>query len=140
MSIEDFLYEHTEESESEFDFDFYNIYMQRDCDDPYYPPYNDIIGVYKYKENAIKSAKERFYKYAKDYVTEEERKYGGVEVVFYVDGGYFEDREDNGENNYEDNDTKKSKKRHSNKPIYIIYDKDEEAIKNARLKKMNKFY
>lgn len=50
MSIQDFLYE--EIKEEEFNFDFYTLYIQHERDDPYYPSYNDVIGVYKYKENA----------------------------------------------------------------------------------------
>jgi hypothetical protein len=100
------------------------LYIQHECDDPYYPSYNDVIGVYKYKENAIKRAKKSFYRYAEKCITKEERKYGGV------DGNYFEDNEDN-----EDNEKKIVNK--NDTQVYIIYDKEEDEKRNTRWEKMH---
>lgn len=33
----------------------YLVYRIRDCDDPYYPSYEDVMRIYKSKENAINS-------------------------------------------------------------------------------------
>jgi len=33
----------------------YLVYRIRDCDDPYYPSYEDVLRIYKSKENAIYS-------------------------------------------------------------------------------------
>jgi len=121
MGIEDFLYE--EITEGEFDYDFYKIYSQHECDDPYYPPYTTDIGIYKSKENAIKYARDSFYSRAKDYVTPEDRKYGGVEGMYYIEGGYFDD------------EVKINK---CKKPLYIIYDKEEQAKVEARWKWMHR--
>lgn len=122
MSIGDFLYE--EVNECDIDYDFYVLYMQTECEDPYYPPYNRNVGMFKSKENAISCARERFYKMAKDYTTAEDRKYGGVEGMFYLEGDYFDDIESEG--------GEKKKRRNADKPLYVIYDKEEQAKADAR--------
>lgn len=136
MAIEDFLYE--EVSECDVEFDFYVLYMQTECDDPYYPPYSRNVGMFKSKENAIKHARESFYKMAKDYITPEDRKYGGVEGMFYIEGDYFNDRDDeideNGENGKNGD---KKKRRRFDKPLYVIYDKEEQEKVDARWEKMH---
>lgn len=130
MAIEDFLYESI--TEGEFDFDFYILYLQRECDDPYYPPYKDDIGMYKSKEKAIEDARKKFYKRAKDYVTPEARKYGGVSELYYIEGGYFQDNE----SRLDENGVKK-KRKFIDKPLYIIYDKEEQNKVGARWERMH---
>lgn len=130
MAIEDFLYE--EVSECDVEFDFYVLYMQTECDDPYYPPYSRNVGMFKSKENAIKHARESFYKMAKGYTTPEDRKYGGVEGMFYIEGDYFNDRDDEMDENGD-----KKKRRRFDKPLYVIYDKEEQEKVDARWEKMH---
>lgn len=129
MGIEDFIYE--EMVEGEFDYDFYTAYSQIKCDDPYYPPYTRDIGMYKSKENAIKRAKDTFYRMAKRCTKPEDRKYGGVEGMYYIEGGFFDDGDD------VENRRKNAK---TNKPLYIIYDKEEQAKAEARWKWMHGEY
>lgn len=129
MPIEDFLYEET--MEDGVDYDFYTIYSQNECDDPYYPPYTTDIGIYKSRENAIKRARDSFYRIAEEYTEPEDRKYGGVEGMYYIEGGYFDD---------EDVDEETKQKRYakrSKKPLYIIYDKEHQAKVEARWKRMH---
>ena len=133
MSIEDFL--HEEITEGEFDFDFYILYMETECEDPYYAPYTTNIGIYKSKENAIKSARGKFYRMAEDRITADQRKYGGVEGIFYIEGNYFEDREP------EVGDGEESKKKWKGKrdrQMYTIYDKEEEGKRSARWERTHK--
>jgi hypothetical protein len=131
MSVEDFVYEKI--TEGDFEFDFYVVYSQTECDDPYYPPYQTNIGNYKSKENAIKSARERFYKMAEEYTSAEDRKYGGVDNLYYIKGNYFEDSETEvGE------DGEKKKRMRCNERLYVIYDKEEQAKVNARWEMMHK--
>lgn len=122
MELNDFIYE--EINECDIIFDYYIIYMENECDDPYYPPYTTDIGVFKSKDKAIQYARESFNKIAKDYSTSDDRKYGGVESKFYIEGKYFEDSERKIKNN-------------SNKPVYVIYDKEEQTKINARWNKMH---
>ena len=129
MGIEDFLYE--ELIEGEFDYDFYTVYSQSECDDPYYPPYTRDIGMYKSKENAIKRAKDTFYRMAEGCTESEDRKYGGVEGMYYIEGGFFDDGDD------VENRRKNVK---TNKPLYIIYDKEEQAKVESRWKRMHGEY
>lgn len=130
MAIEDFLYE--EVTECDIDYDFYVLYMQTECDDPYYPPYNRNVGMFKSKEKAIKHARESFYKMAEHCTNPEDRKYGGVEGMFYLEGDYFHDREDEiGE------DGEKKKRKRFDKPLYVIYDKEEQAKVDARWDRMH---
>jgi len=133
MSIEDFL--HEEITEGEFDFDFYILYMETECEDPYYPPYTTNIGIYKSKENAIKSARGKFYKISEHCITSEDRKYGGVEGIFYIEGNYFEDRQPEVG---ECEESKKKWKGKRDRQVYIIYDKEEEGKKSARWERMHK--
>jgi hypothetical protein len=130
MAIEDFLYE--EVTECDIDYDFYVLYMQTECDDPYYPPYNRNVGMFKSKENAIKHARESFYKMAEHYTTPEDRKYGGVEGIFYLEGGYFHDHDDE----VDENGEKKKRKRFDN-PLYVIYDKEQQEKVDARWERMH---
>jgi len=130
MSIEDFLYE--EITECDIDYDFYVLYMQTECDDPYYPPYNRNVGMFKSKEKAIAHARKSFYKMAEGYTSAKDRKYGGVEGMFYIEGGYFHDREDETDENGE-----KKKRRRFEKPLYVIYDKEEQAKADARWERMH---
>lgn len=130
MTIDDFLYE--EVTDCDVEFDFYVLYMQTECEDPYYPPYNRDMGMFKSKENAIKYARESFYKMAKDCITPEDRKYGGVEGMFYIEGDYFKDSVDEIDENGE-----KKKRRNFNKPLYVIYDKEEQEKVDARWEKMH---
>lgn len=130
MAIEDFLYE--EVTDCDVEFDFYVLYMQTECDDPYYPPYNRNIGMFKSKENAIKHAKESFYKMAKGCTTPEERKYGGVEGMFYIEGDYFKDSVDEIDENGDN-----KKRRRFDKPLYVIYDKEEQEKVDARWERMH---
>lgn len=132
MSIEDFL--HEEITEGAFDFDFYILYMETECDDPYYPPYTTNIGIYKSKENAIKSARGKFYRMAEHCITAEGRKYGGVESIFYIEGNYFEDRE----TEVGDVESKKKWKGKRDRQMYTIYDKEEEEKRSARWERMHK--
>lgn len=120
--MEDFICEKI--TEGEFDFDFYILYIQSQCDDPYYPPYNHNIGIYKSKEKAIERARKSFQNMAEGYKTLEDRKYGGVDSMLYIEGGYFEDSE------YDKNTKNK-------KPLYIIYDKEEQEKIDARWNKMH---
>lgn len=126
MAIEDFLYEEVKECDAEFDF--YIVYIQHECDDPYYPPYKDSCGIYKSKENAIKYARESFYKMAENCITVEDRKYGGVEGMFYIEGDYFQDS---------DGENKKCKVMGTERQVYIIYDKEEQKRVEARWEKMH---
>jgi len=149
MGIEDFIYE--EIKDCDLDFDFYIVYIQHECDDPYYPPYKDSIGIYKSKENAIKRARESFYKTAKGYTTAEDRKYGGVNVMLYIEGDYFKDSENEGEcdkgseneggcdENTIDNGEKKNghKYKRVERQVYIIYDKEEQERIDTRWRKMH---
>ena len=143
MAIEDFLYEEVKECDS--DFDFYIVYNQHECEDHYYPPYKDSIGIYKSKENAIKRARESFYKMAKGCTSAEDRKYRGVDGMLYIEGGYFEDGEvdgDGGEGEKDENGKAKNKNRkgmgsESERQVYIIYDKEEQEKINARHERMN---
>lgn len=130
MAIEDFLYE--EITEGVFDYDFYILYMQTECDDPYYPPYTRNIGIYKSKDKAIQNARKKFYKESENYTSIEDRKYGGVEGMFYIEGDYFEDSE----TNVDEDGVKKKRTRH-NKPLYVIYDKYEQAKVDARWERMH---
>jgi hypothetical protein len=132
MAIEDFLYEEVKECDA--DFDFYVLYMQTECDDPYYPPYNRDVGMFKSKENAIKRARDSFYKMAKGCITAEDRKYGGVESMFYVEGGYFHDSE---ASNVDGEKNKKRKGMGSDILVYIIYDKEEQKRVETRWEKMH---
>jgi hypothetical protein len=132
MAIEDFLYEEVKECDA--DFDFYVLYMQTECDDPYYPPYNRDVGMFKSKENAINYARDSFYKMAEGCITAEDRKYGGVEGMFYVEGGYFQDSE---ASNVDGEKNKKRKRMGSDIPVYIIYDKEEQKRVEARWEKMH---
>ena len=130
MSVEDFVYEKT--TEGDFDFDFYVVYSQTECDDPYYPPYKNNIGNYKSKENAIKRARERFYEMAEEYTSAEDRKHGGVDSLYYIKGSYFEDSETEvGE------DGEKKKRMNCNERLYVIYDKEEQAKVDARWEMMH---
>jgi len=127
----DFIYE--EIAEGEFDFDFYILYMQTECDDPYYPPYNRNIGIFKSKDYAIQDARKRFYKMTDHFKTPEDRKYGGVEGMFYIEGGYFND-------NMSVNKTVLDKPKPvslSHKPLYMIYDKEEQERVDARWERMH---
>lgn len=133
MSVDDFVYENIEDGD--FDFDFYVVYMQTECDDPYYPPYKRDIGVYKSKENAIENTRQKFYKMAKGYTSTEDRKYGGVDAMFYIEGDYFKDRETISDENKVSG---KKNKRQNDKPLYIIYDKEEQAKIDARWERMHK--
>lgn len=128
MAIEDFLYE--EVNECDVDYDYYVLYMQTECDDPYYPPYNRDVGMFKSKEKAIAHARESFYKMAEGCKSDEDRKYGGVEGLFYLEGGFFKDSEVelNGE---------KRKKGSGDKPLYVIYDKEEQDKVDARWERMH---
>lgn len=130
MAIEDFLYETI--NECDIDYDYYVLYVQTECDDPYYPPYNRDVGMFKTKENAIAHARESFYKMAERYTTVEDRKYGGVESMFYLEGGYFHDTADEVDENGD-----KKKRRNADKPLYIIYDKEEQAKVDARWERMH---
>ena len=38
----------------------YLVTAQRECDDPYYRPYQDVIGVYRTRDNAVRRAKEAY--------------------------------------------------------------------------------
>ena len=137
MPIEDFL--HEEITEGEFDFDFYILYMQTECDDPYYAPYTTNIGIYKSKENAIKSARGKFYKMAEDRITSDQRKYGGVEGIFYIEGNYFKDRgSEVGQDEVGDEERKKKWKGKRDRQMYTIYDKEEEGKRSARWERMHK--
>lgn len=129
MVIEDFIYE--ELTEGEFDYDFYTVYSQSECDDPYYPPYTRDIGMYKSKENAIKRAKDTFYRMAEGRTEPEDRKYGGVEGMYYIEGGFFDDGDDG------DDVENRRKNAKTNKPLYIIYDKEQQAKVEARWKRMH---
>lgn len=137
MSIEDFL--HEEITEGEFDFDFYILYMETECDDSYYAPYTTNIGIYKSKENAIKSARGKFYKMAEHRITADQRKYGGVEGIYYIEGNYFEDREPEvGQDEVGDEAIKKKWKGTCDRQMYTIYDKEEEGKRSARWERMHK--
>lgn len=35
----------------------YIVYRQRECDDPYYPPYQDALAVFKSQDAAVEKAK-----------------------------------------------------------------------------------
>jgi len=129
MAIEDFLYE--EVTECDIDYDFYVLYMQTECEDPYYPPYNTNVGMFKSKVKAIAYARERFYKMSQGLTSAEERKYGGVEGMFYLEGDYFHDREEVDENG------NKKKIRRFDKPLYVIYDKEEKDKVDARWERMH---
>lgn len=137
MPIEDFL--HEEITEGEFDFDFYILYMETECDDPYYAPYTTNIGIYKSKENAIKSAREKFYRIAEHYITPEDRKYGGIERIFYIEGNYFEDRAPEvGKDEVGNEESKNKWKGKRDRQMYTIYDKEEEGKRSARWERMHK--
>jgi hypothetical protein len=129
MKIEDFIYEET--TEGDFNYDFYTVYSQCPCDDPYYPPYTNDIGIYKSKNNAIKRARDTFYRMAQYYTEPEDRKYGGVEGMFYVEGCYFNDADD---------EVKRNICAKSDKPLYIIYDKEEQEKSDTRYKKMHEIF
>lgn len=97
---------------SEDTFDFYIIYMQHPCDDPYYPPYVRNVGVFKSKELAIEKAKSSF-----DHFRDTARKYNcKTEELFYVEGDYYEDT------NVIMEDRIKGK---NNRQVFIIYDETE---------------
>jgi len=127
MSVDNFVYE--EITEGDFDFDFYVVYMQTECDDPYYPPYKSDVGIYKSKENAIDSTRKKFYKMSERYTSAEGRKYGGVDATFYIEGAYFEDNATTTDENKVSGKKNKSK---NDKPLYVIYDKEEQAKIEAR--------
>jgi len=126
MAIEDFLYEYV--AEGEFDYDFYIVYLQTECDDPYYPPYNNNIGIFKSKENAIAYTRKSFYDCAENYTSVERRKYGGVPQKFYIEGKYYKDS---------DGDVEIKRKVNHDEPLYIIYDKEEQDKIDARCDRMH---
>lgn len=115
---------HEEITECDIQFDFYILYMQTECDDPYYPPYNRNIAMFKSKEKAIEYARKKFYQMAEKIMTIEQRKYRGVEGMLYIEGDYFED-----------NDDKNTLK--NNEPLYVIYDKHEQDKIDARWERMH---
>lgn len=131
MEVKDFI--HEEITECDIDFDFYILYMQTECDDIYYPSYKTNIGIFKSKENAIEYTRKKFYKMAEKYTSSEDRKYGGVEGLFYIEGDYFED------NDVDRKETGEKKKK-CDKRLYIIYDKEEQDKINARWNKMHAKY
>jgi hypothetical protein len=45
-----------EEGETEY---VYAVVRQRDCDDTYYPPYHDVLAMYKNLERAIEDTRAR---------------------------------------------------------------------------------
>ena len=127
MSVKYFMFEMV--TEIDIEFDFYIVYMQTECDDPYYPPYVSNVGTYKSKANAIQSARKRFFKRAEDYTITDDHKYRGVECLYYVEGGYFDDREDcSGE---------KRLGKNKSSIVYRIYDKEEQDKCDARWDKMH---
>ena len=128
MAIDDFLYE--EVNECDIDYDYYVLYMQTECDDPYYPPYNRDVGMFKSKEKAIAHARESFYKMAKGCTSAEDRKYGGVEGLFYLEGGFFKD-------SHVEMNGGKRKRGFDDKPLYVIYDKEHQEKVDARWEKMH---
>lgn len=130
MSIYDFIYE--EVTACDIDYDFYILYMRTECDDPYYPHYERNVGIFKSKEKAIAHARKSFYKMAEGYTSDEDRKYGGVEGMLYLKGSYFNDREDEVDENGD-----KNKRRNFDKPLYVIYDKEEQTKVDARWKRMH---
>jgi hypothetical protein len=44
----------------------YIVYRQRECDDPYYAPYTDVLAVYRSEEAAVEKAKAYAEKWKED--------------------------------------------------------------------------
>jgi hypothetical protein len=63
----------------------YLVYSQRECDDPYYPPYQTMIGIYKSKEKAIEYARQSYNKL---------KKYMSNNDCYYVEEHTLDDNVD----------------------------------------------
>lgn len=103
---------------------FYIVIAQRQCDDPYYAPYNDPIGYYKSKELAIESAR-RYRKRTK--------KYSSSQDCYYVQECYFHDNDtvtdaDASSNDENENDTEENKEWKKELEKYNYYGEDEEIF------------
>ena len=76
---------------------------------------------------------------AEDRITSDQRKYGGVEGIFYIEGNYFEDRgSEVGQDEVGDEERKKKWKGKRDRQMYTIYDKEEEGKRSARWERMHK--
>lgn len=102
---------------------FYIVFSQRDCDDPYYPPYADVIRVYKSKEKAIEHARR---------IRKRTKKYSRPEDCYYVEEYEFQDEDHDIFKDYsssdddDNNDNENYKKYKEDMKKYYYYGEDEE--------------
>jgi hypothetical protein len=96
---------------------FYAVVSQRECDDPYYPPYNDVIGYYKNKGLAIQAARN---------ARNRTKKYSEPKDCYYVEEMMFNNPDENEFNNEVADDDEEIffDENNKNKPmVYLIQNK-----------------
>jgi len=102
------------------------VFNQVECDDPYYPPYQKIISVYKYKEKAIEEAR-KCYNRSKNYMNKND--------CYYVVEHMYDDKEINNSNPNDEvhNDVQNDHTNYNDKfvPEEIFPKENEECYNNG---------
>lgn len=105
---------------------FYALVAQRECDDPYYPPYNDVLRYYRTKEQAIEGAR-RCRKRTKEYSSPRDCYYVEEHIFSCHDNDNEADASSNDDDNKNnENEDDKAWKEEIKK--YNYYGEDEELF------------
>jgi hypothetical protein len=97
---------------------FYILIATRECDDPYYAPYHDVIQYYKSKEQAIESARN---------ARKRTKKYSSPKDCYYVQKCTFNDTDVNANSN-DNKECEDEEESEEEMKKYYYYGEDEEIF------------